>query len=73
MAQIFGDVPEGHIADCDCFIQIVFRDVQDYIAVKEDPHYKQVIFPDHANFADMTRTTMVTGWLETHVVDGKLV
>lgn len=73
MAQIFGNLPECSLSDCDCFIQIVFRDVQDYIAVKEDPQYKEVIAPDHANFADMSRTTMVTGWLDTLVVDGEVV
>ncbi|KAL1963920.1 hypothetical protein VTN77DRAFT_7726 [Rasamsonia byssochlamydoides] len=74
LTQIFGSMPETQqVADYDCFIQIVFRDVADYIAVKEDPHYKEVIFPDHANFADMARTKMVTGWLEVHVENGRVV
>jgi hypothetical protein len=73
MGQIFGNIPETKLADYDCFIQVTFRNVQDYIDVKEDPVYKQVIFPDHANFADLSKSKMITGWLETHIADGKLV
>jgi EthD domain len=71
MGQIFGDLHAGNVADFDCLVQIVFRDVQDFINVKDDPHYKQVVFPDHQNFADINRTTMVTGWFEAHITDGK--
>ncbi|KAI9779587.1 MAG: hypothetical protein M1816_003468 [Peltula sp. TS41687] len=71
MNKIFGDLPAAKVADHDSFIQIIFKDDQDYINVMEDPHYKQVVNPDHANFADLERTTMVIGWLERHVVGGK--
>lgn len=71
MGQIFGNLPAGHVADYDSFIQIVFKDAQDFINVKEDPHYKRVVMPDHENFADTKRTTMVTGWFETHVAGGQ--
>lgn len=71
MNTIFGDLPAAKIADHDSFIQIVFKDDQDYINVMEDPHYKQVVMPDHGNFADMERTTMVIGWLERHVTGGQ--
>ena len=73
LRQIFGDFPEGHTAGYDCFIQILFKDVEDYIRAKSDPYYRNVIFPDHANFADPTRTTFVTGWVETHIADGQLI
>lgn len=72
MGQIFGNFPEDHISPYDCLIQIAFRDAQDYINVTEDPQFKEVVFPDHAHFADTQKTTVVTGWLETHLVDGKL-
>lgn len=61
------------MADSDAFVQIVFRDIQDYINVKEDPHYKEIVAPDHANFADGQKTRIVIGWLESHVEDGKVV
>lgn len=67
MGQIFGSLHPGNVADCDCFVQIVFRDVQDFINVKEDPHYKKMVVPDHENFADGKRTTIVTGWFESHM------
>jgi hypothetical protein len=73
MNQIFGNFPETSVADYDCFIQIVFKDAQDYINVKEDPIYQQVVMPDHHHFADMKRTTMVTGWMETHIAGGQIV
>lgn len=70
---MMGGIPESCIADYDCFIQIVFRDVQDYVNVKNDPHYKQVVMPDHGNFADEKRTKMATGWFERHIKDGQAV
>ncbi|GJP88044.1 FAD/NAD(P)-binding domain-containing protein [Aspergillus niger] len=73
MKRIFGDLPEGHTSDCDCLAQIMFRDVEDYVRARNDPHYKEVIFPDHANFADSSRTLFVTGWVECHIVDGGIV
>ena len=73
MNQIFGDFPETGMADFDCLIQITFRDVQDYIDVRQDPLYREVISPDHGNFADLARTKMVIGWLETHMAYGKLL
>lgn len=67
--QIFGDLHTEISADYDCIIQIVFKDVQDFINVKDDPHYKQAVLPDHGHFADTKRTKMVTGWFETHIPD----
>jgi hypothetical protein len=69
MNQLFGDMYLGNVADYDCIIQIVFKDPQDFINVKNDPHYKQVVLPDHGYFADVKRTTMVTGWFEIHIRD----
>lgn len=61
MGQIFEWLPDSGIADYDAFIYIVSKDVQDFINVANDPHYQQVVVPDHQNFADHERTTMVTG------------
>lgn len=73
IGQMFEKLPESNVADYDCFIHIVFSDVQDFINVKDDPHYKKVVMPDHGNFADDKRTTMVTGWFERHIVEGQAV
>ncbi|PWY67991.1 hypothetical protein BO94DRAFT_611789 [Aspergillus sclerotioniger CBS 115572] len=73
MKRIFGNLPEGNTGDCDCYAQIVFRDVEDYVRARNDPYYKEAIFPDHANFADPSRTLFLTGWVEALIVDGKLV
>jgi hypothetical protein len=71
MNQLLGDMYLGNVADYDCIIQIVFKDPQDFVNVKNDPHYKAVVLPDHGHFADVKRTTMVTGWFETHIQDGQ--
>lgn len=63
----------ANMADCDAFVQIVFRDFQDYVNVREDPHFKEVVAHDHVNFADGAKTRMVIGWLDVHIADGKLV
>lgn len=73
MGQMFAELPESNVADYDCFIHIVFKDVQDFINVKNDPHYKQVVMPDHEKFADQKRTKMVTGWFERHIAEGQAV
>ncbi|PGH23593.1 hypothetical protein AJ80_02373 [Polytolypa hystricis UAMH7299] len=73
MTQIFSEGHRVQVAECDTVVQIVFRDVQDYINVRSDPHFENVVNPDHVNFADGTRTQMVTGWFEAHIVDGKVV
>ena len=73
IGQMFEGLPGSNVADYDCFIQIVFRDVQDFVDVKNDPHYKRVVAPDHGNFADQKRTTMVTGWFERHIAGGRAV
>lgn len=57
----------------DAIVQIVFRDVQDYINVKDDPYFRDVVNPDRFNFADDAESKMVFGWFERHVADGKIV
>ena len=73
IGQMLPELPDDKIADYDALIQIVFRDVEDYISIRNDAHYKQVVLPDHANFADHTKTTMVTGWFERHIVGGQAI
>ena len=68
-----GHVPENSISECDAVIQIVFNDIEDYLRVRKDPHFVSVVNPDHANFADSTRTRFSTGWFEVHVQDGRVV
>jgi hypothetical protein len=66
-------LPTANIADCDAVIQVVFKDIQDYLRVREDPHFKSVVNPDHVNFADPQKTRFAMGWFEVHVRDGKIV
>lgn len=73
LGPMFAALPESNVENYDCFIHIVFKDVQDFINVKNDPHYSQVVVPDHRNFADHERTKMVTGWYEKHIVEGRAV
>ncbi|KAG6989879.1 hypothetical protein G7Y79_00062g093570 [Physcia stellaris] len=72
MAKIAGPQFDNH-ADYDCFVQAIFKDVEDFVRMKADPYYREVVAPDHENFADTTRSSMTTGWVEDHVLDGKIV
>ncbi|KAI4148364.1 MAG: hypothetical protein LQ341_001606 [Variospora aurantia] len=71
--QLFPNLSSVNHSPYDGFITIVFRDMQDYINVKNDPHYMSVVNPDHANFADGPSTMMSFGWFERHVAGGQLV
>ncbi|KAL8954510.1 MAG: hypothetical protein Q9193_007214 [Seirophora villosa] len=51
MQQIF-DPQFANIMQYDCFIQAVFTDIADVVAMKADPYFKKYITPDHENFAD---------------------
>lgn len=65
----------NNLADFDCFSQVIFKSVEDYKRIKEDPWYKEHLVGDHENFADTKRSMMTIGWVsefvnEGHVVDG---
>ena len=64
---------DSDVLCCNIIIQIVFKDIADYLRAKEDEHWEKVVNPDHANFADMTKTRFVTGEYEVHVKDGRVV
>ncbi|KAG2419949.1 hypothetical protein HFD88_004746 [Aspergillus terreus] len=68
-----GQISDDKVAGCDAVIQIVFKDMHDYLRVRQDPYFQNVINPDHANFADSAKTTFVMGWFERHVTDGVVV
>jgi hypothetical protein len=70
--NIFGGMYQANEAPYDCIILIVFHNPQDFNAVKNDPHYRHMVLPDHGNFADPERTTMVTGWLEKRIKNGRI-
>lgn len=90
MAKIAGPQFDKN-ADYDCFVQAIFKDVEDFVRMKADPYWREVVAPDHEKFADTTRSryvgpsmvelerltgycsSMTTGWVEDHVVDGKVV
>lgn len=55
MAQLF-DPQMTQTADFDCFSQVVFRSVDDYKRMKQDPWYKKHLVGDHENFADTKRS-----------------
>lgn len=68
-----GRLPAENVSDCDAVIQIVFKDLDDYLRVRQDPHFIRVVNPDHVNFADLEKTRFSMGWFEVHVADGKVV
>ncbi|KAK4553129.1 hypothetical protein LTR86_009856 [Recurvomyces mirabilis] len=71
--HLFPNLPSVNRSPYDAFIQIVFRNIEDYISVKNDPHYMTVVNPDHINFADGPNTMMSFGWYEKHVAGGDIV
>ncbi|CAF9930060.1 MAG: hypothetical protein HETSPECPRED_007528 [Heterodermia speciosa] len=72
MKKIY-DEQFSNIADYDCIVQIQFRDVEQFIAMKNDPVYKSTIFADHKKFADTTRSKMTIGWVQDILRDGAIV
>ncbi|KAI9036624.1 uncharacterized protein KD926_001637 [Aspergillus affinis] len=74
-AQLLGPVPRAdrQIADYDCVVQIMFRDIQDYLKARDDPFFREVIGPDHEHFSDTERTMFLTGWVEKLIVDGVIL
>ncbi|KAK4234619.1 EthD domain-containing protein [Achaetomium macrosporum] len=67
------DPQMANIADFDFFSQAVFRDIEGYQRMKQDPWYKEHLIDDHERFADTTRTMITIGWIEEFVRDGEAV
>ncbi|KAI4093847.1 MAG: hypothetical protein LQ344_002585 [Seirophora lacunosa] len=72
MQQIF-DPQFANIMQYDCFIQAVFTDIADLVAMKADPYFKKYITPDHENFADTRGSQMTIGYLEEFIAGGKVL
>lgn len=72
MSRLY-DSQMAHLADFDCFSQVVFKSVDDYKRMKEDPWYKAHLVGDHEKFADTKRSRMTIGWITEFVRDGEAV
>ena len=48
-----------HQAEYDSFVQTVFKDIEGFVRMKADPYWRDVVAPDHENFADTTRSRYV--------------
>ena len=55
MAQLF-DPQMCNLADFDCFSQVVFKSLEDYKRMKQDPWYKKHLIGDHEKFADTKKS-----------------
>lgn len=73
LSKLYPNLPVVNHSPYDALVTIVFRDPQDYIDVKNDPHFVNVVNPDHKNFSRPEGTHMAYGWFEKHVAEGKLV
>ena len=58
MSRLF-DPQFANVVDYDCFSQVVFEDIEDYVRMKEDAFYLERARGDHENFADMKRSRYV--------------
>ena len=72
MSRLFDSQMVG-LADFDCFSQVVFKDVEDYKKMKEDPWYKEHLVGDHEKFADTKKSRMTIGWITEFIRDGEVV
>ncbi|PTB35074.1 uncharacterized protein TrAFT101_006395 [Trichoderma asperellum] len=72
MAKLY-DHQMTNLADFDCFSQVVFKSVDDYKKMKEDPWYKSQLVNDHEKFADTKRSMMTIGWITEFIRDGEVV
>ena len=59
MSHLF-DHQMVHVADFDCFSQVVFKDIEHYKRMKQDPWYKEHLIGDHEKFADTQRSMSVS-------------
>jgi hypothetical protein len=73
LPKLYPNLPAVNHSPYDALVTIVFRDPQDYIDVKNDPHFVNVVNPDHVNFSHPEGTHMAYGWFEKHVSEGRLV
>ena len=55
MSRLF-DPQFANVVDYDCFSQVVFEDIEDYVRMKEDAFYLERARGDHENFADTKRS-----------------
>ncbi|KAL2126048.1 hypothetical protein VTI74DRAFT_1862 [Chaetomium olivicolor] len=60
-------------AGYDMITQIRFPDVQCFVNFRSDPFYKEKVMPDHDVFTDPERVYMSIGWVEDHIIDGRVV
>ena len=72
MGKLF-DHQIANLADFDCFSQVVFKSVDHYKQMKEDPWYKQHLVGDHKNFANIKTSMMTIGWITEFIRDGEVV
>ncbi|EGD96700.1 hypothetical protein TESG_04132 [Trichophyton tonsurans CBS 112818] len=61
----------ANIAEYDCVVQIVFRDIQYFVRMKKDPEYQRLVVPDHEVFADTKRSKMTIGYTQVLLEWGK--
>lgn len=62
MRQLF-DSQMANIADFDCFSQVVFRNLEDYKRMKQDPWYQKHLVGDHEKFADTKKSMYVKSFI----------
>lgn len=55
MSHLF-DRQMANVAEFDCFSQVVFKDIEQYKAMKQDPWYKEHLIGDHEKFADTKKS-----------------
>ena len=74
--DLFDKIRDGiftNLATFDVIVTIVMPDIDTWVRLKADPFFKQDVAPDHARFADTTRSQMMLGWYTPLLTDGVLL
>lgn len=69
MNEIY-DSQMANVGDFDCFSQVVFKSLEDYKRLNDDPWYKERLFQDHAKFAI---PSAASEWFGRSYIDSRII
>lgn len=72
MSRLF-DFQIVSLAEYDCFSQVVFRNVEDYRRMKEDPWYENHLVGDYERFANTKKSRMTISQITEFIRDAEVV
>ncbi|KAF3799963.1 Gibberellin cluster GA4 desaturase [Colletotrichum gloeosporioides] len=64
--RLFPNAPEAMLLDYDSVISMIVPNIECIEKMREDPDFMKKFIPDHFNFADMSRSRCIVGWVENY-------